>query len=494
MPTLRSSETLLPSSPIASPAMGKTDGKGSSTANKKRARSHSTDDGTPIKTHSPANRRSTSSNANGNGKVSKGELLCSPKSPRKRLSDQFSEKPKWNPTDPAQMQAVREALHVATAPSNVVCREEEQKRIFEFCKTCIEQERAGSLYVCGCPGTGKTLSMDRVKENVMLWSKEAGYELPDVLAINCTSLTNTVEIFTTILAKLYPRMKTNSSFSSLQHLQSLFSQSHSSPRRMILIVVDEMDYLITKDRAVLHNLFMLTTFPFSRCILIGIANAIDLADRFLPKLESLNCKPLVITFHAYLKDQILKIIQQRLMVLGYDVFQPLALEFCARKVAAASGDMRRALGVCRSAIEVLEEELRDPSKQGQCNIVTFDHMDIAISKAFKSTVINTIHSLPQHQQIILCALVNFFQQFKKNATTLGELNRSYVQICKSAHVPAAGTLEFTNMCTVLNDQGLLKLGKSKEDKLKRVTLQIDSSDITFAFKGNRFFQNCLEQR
>jgi cell division control protein 6 len=69
----------------------------------------------------------------------------------------------------------------------------------------------------------------------------------------------------------------------------------------------------------------------------------------------------------------------------------------------------------------------------------------------------------------------------------------------------------------------MKLGQSKEDKLRRVTLQIDSSDITFAFKvrtvvldpllleyrqlfcfqvyllfqsmlqGNRFFQKCLEQ-
>jgi len=30
-----------------------------------------------------------------------------------------------------------------------------------------------------------------------------------------------------------------------------------------------MDYLITKDRGVLYDLFMLTTLPFSRCILIG---------------------------------------------------------------------------------------------------------------------------------------------------------------------------------------------------------------------------------
>jgi hypothetical protein len=38
-----------------------------------------------------------------------------------------------------------------------------------------------------------------------------------------------------------------------------------------LVIVDEMDYLITRDRAVLHDLFMLTTYPYSRCILIGEA-------------------------------------------------------------------------------------------------------------------------------------------------------------------------------------------------------------------------------
>jgi len=92
-----------------------------------------------------------------------------------------------------------------------------------------------------------------------------------------------------------------------------------------------------------------------------------------------------------------------------------------------------------------------------------------------------------------------------------QLNKSYPNICKSTQVPAVGMQEFTSMCGVLNDQvemqatvlpfifillhefqkylslflhvqGLLKLGNSREDRLKRVTLQIDSSDVTFAFK------------
>ncbi|KAI3737725.1 hypothetical protein L2E82_27737 [Cichorium intybus] len=47
------------------------------------------------------------------------------------------------------------------------------------------------------------------------------------------------------------------------------------------------------------------------------------------------------------------------MALPYIVFQPQAFELCLRKVAASSRDMRKALGICRGAIERLEIELRE---------------------------------------------------------------------------------------------------------------------------------------
>ncbi|XP_059626955.1 cell division control protein 6 homolog B-like [Cornus florida] len=440
----------------------------------------------------------------------------SPKLPVKRLSDSFLDKPKWNPRDPVQLSAVKEALHVSTVPSMTVCRENEQRRVLEFCKQCIEKEKAGSLYVCGCPGTGKSLSMERVKESLIDWAKEEGFQPPDVLAINCTSLAHTSEIFSKILEKNQLRKKTNGSNSPLQHLQNLFSQKQQSTgMKMMLIIADELDYLITRDRAVLHDLFMLTTLPFSRCILIGVANAIDLADRFLPRLQSLNCKPAVITFRAYYKDQIITILQQRLTVLPYTVFQSQALELCARKVAAASGDMRKALCICRSAIEMLEAELREsscnlnmpsvenvlfdqhttPARESltkqEIDIVRVDHMATALSKTYRSPIVDTIQSLPQHQQIILCSAVKLFRRGKKD-TTIGELSKFYMDICKSILIPPVGIMELSSMCRVLGDQGLLKLGQSREDKLRRVTLKVDEADITFALQGFRVFRNCLQ--
>ncbi|MED6182924.1 AAA ATPase, variant 2 [Stylosanthes scabra] len=355
--------------------------------------------------------------------------------------------------------------------------------------------------------------MEKVKESLLNWAKEAGFSLPDVLSVNCTSLANTSDIFTKILGLSQSPGKRVSA-TPLQQLQNMYSQK-SSTRNMTLIVADELDYLITRDRAVLHDLFMLTTFPFARCILIGVANAIDLADRFLPRLTSLNCKPTVVTFRAYSKDQILRILEERLTELPYTVFQRQALELCARKVAAASGDMRKALCICRSAIEMLEAEIResvcnlntpleekssseqnmatasDPMKKQEFDIVRIDHMARALSKTYRSPVVDTIQSLPHHQQIILCSSMKHFRGAKKD-TILGELYKSYSELCKLTLIPPAGILEFSNMCRVLNDQGLIKLGPSREDKLKRVTPKVDEADITFALQGIRFFRNCLQ--
>ncbi|PWA55789.1 cell division control 6 [Artemisia annua] len=489
-----------------------------STSPKRRLRSNSTfsDEpvvsSTPVKSISPrksprkcVNDSPNRARLNVEGGVGLAKAI---KSPKKKLLDSFLDKPIWNPTDSEQLSAVKEVLHVSKVQSVIVCREDEQKRIVEFSKQCLEQEKAGSLYICGCPGTGKSLSMENVKGSLAVWAKE-------------------------ILGKSQPNKKSNGRSTPLRQLQQLYSQKQQlADTKMMFVIADELDYLITKDRVVLHDLFMLTTLPFSKVILIGIANAIDLADRFLPKLQSLNCKPMVVSFRAYSMDQIIMILKQRLMALPYTVFQPQALELCARKVAAASGDMRKALGICsecfvpqalpytvfqpqalelcarkvaaasgdmrkalgicRGAIEMFETELRENTCTSNLNsMVRVDHMAIALSRAYKSPIVDTIQSLPQHQQIVLCSAVKLFRRGKKD-TTIGELNKYYIDLCKSTSIPPVGIMELSCMCRVLGDQGILKLGQSREDKLRRVTLQVDEADINFALQGIRFFRNFLQ--
>ncbi|KAF9607784.1 hypothetical protein IFM89_000131, partial [Coptis chinensis] len=111
-------------------------------------------------------------------------------------------------------------------------------------------------------------------------------------------------------------------------------------------------------------------------------------------------------------------------------------------------------------------------------------MTLALSRTFKSTIVDTIQSLPQHQQIVLCSMVKLFRGTKKD-TTIRELNRSYIDLSKSAQIPPAGFLEFSNMCRVLSLTRIFKMGQSWDDRSKRVTLNVDESDIMFALRARR---------
>ncbi|KAG9387726.1 Origin recognition complex protein [Pyrenophora tritici-repentis] len=59
---------------------------------------------------------------------------------------------------------------------------------------------------------------------------------------------------------------------------------------------------------------------------------------------------------GYTHDQLMQIIQSRLEGVPGHIVHPDAVQFAARKVAAVSGDARRALDICRRAVEIAESE------------------------------------------------------------------------------------------------------------------------------------------
>lgn len=51
-------------------------------------------------------------------------------------------------------------------------------------------------------------------------------------------------------------------------------------------MLDEIDQLVQKDPTVLYQLFEWPSLADSKLILIGIANALDMTERLLPRLRS----------------------------------------------------------------------------------------------------------------------------------------------------------------------------------------------------------------
>eukprot|EP00954_Amorphochlora_amoebiformis_P017547 1319839-Amorphochlora_amoeboformis.AAC.1 len=212
-------------------------------------------------------------------------------------------------------------------------------------ESCIGQRQGDSLYICGSPGTGKSLCVDMVCKRVVR-EKDAKLQ---VVSFNAMSLASPVELYKQLLQQLGYQTDGINAFDAAERLKVRFF-GQKTP--LTICVVDEIDALLTKSQTVLYRLFEWPKQAGSRMILIGISNNIDLTDRFLPRLRSRSCEPGLLVFEPYSHTQLADILRSRIESAlapdPQDVFESKALEICARKISAKSGDMRKCMDICRS--------------------------------------------------------------------------------------------------------------------------------------------------
>ena len=85
------------------------------------------------------------------------------------------------------------------------------------------------------------------------------------------------------------------------------------------------------------------------------------------------------TFQPYTFKQLQEIVISRMK--GLKAFEEDAIQLAARKVAAVSGDARRALDICRRATEIAEN--LSPSKV-KLSLVGMTHVNAALQEMFSS--------------------------------------------------------------------------------------------------------------
>ena len=129
----------------------------------------------------------------------------------------------------------------------------------------------------------------------------------------------------------------------------------------------------------------------------------------------------------------MKIIQSRLEGVPGNVVDPDAIQFASRKVAAVSGDARRALDICRRAVEIAEADSppdpTTPSKTGRdtdglkkSNVgrVTIATIKKAISEATTNPTQQHLRSLPLTSKLLMAALLMRIRRTGLAETTFGE--------------------------------------------------------------------------
>jgi origin recognition complex subunit 1 len=352
-------------------------------------------------------------------------------------------------------QLARAQLHVASVPTSLPCRESEFSLVYSHLEAAITDGSGACIYISGTPGTGKTATVREVVSR--LDDAVRSDELDDFIfvEINGMKITDPHQSYSLLWEAL--RGQRVSPSQALDLLEREFN--NPSPRRVpCVVLMDELDQLVTKNQSVMYNFFNWPGLRHSRLIVLAVANTMDLPERTLSNKISSRLGLTRITFSGYNHEQLMKIIQSRLEGVPGNIVEPDAVQFASRKVAAVSGDARRALDICRRAVELAEAEAKEtaisepstPSKKGKGKTaevekkkgsrgrVTIATVKRAINEATSSPLQQYLRALPYASKLVLAALLVRNQRTGLSDSTYGdvqeELRRALVLDSSSRRV------------------------------------------------------------
>ncbi|EPY49517.1 hypothetical protein SPOG_01402 [Schizosaccharomyces cryophilus OY26] len=419
------------------------------------------------------------------------------------------------PSTPSAYNPVKSCLRKSYRSARVVGREKEMQFLESFFNQHLTDEPSGAaLYISGAPGTGKTVLVNEVLQGITKKFQNAR-----LCTVNCMTITEPRMIFERVYNQLFDKQCTldeEDSHSTYQsQLKEYFTKDHPSSAPPIILVLDEMDHLIAREQQVLYTLFEWPSLPMSRLILVGIANALDMTDRFLPRLQTKNIIPTLLSFTPYSAQEISSIIKARL---GCALVQqktgdtysntleeekensspsfhdkvsdevpfihPSAIELCARKVAASSGDLRKALDICRHAIELVEREQKSRGLEVFMSTDVLPKATIAhvvrATSALSQSASSRLKDLSLQQKAILCTLV----VCSKSSLSITDVYEKYSSLClRDKLIHPLTSSEFCDVMNSLDALSIVRLRSKQRNSRSNdrfVNLLVPEMDIITA--------------
>lgn len=388
------------------------------------------------------------------------------------------------------LERAKATLMLASMPKCLPCRNKEMEEITSFIKDaiCDNQCLGRCLYIHGVPGTGKTMSVLTVMKNLRA-EVDAGSLRPYCFVeINGLKLASPENIYRVI----YEALSGNrvSWKKALQLLNERFSESKKFGKeddRPCILLIDELDLLVTRNQSVLYNILDWPTKPHSKLIVIGIANTMDLPEKLLPRISSrMGIQRLC--FGPYNYKQLQEIISSRLK--GIDAFEKQAIEFASRKVAAISGDARRALEICRRAAEITDYRVKKLSSntikasEGKA-LVGMADVEAAIQEMFQAPHIQVMKSSSKLSKIFLTSMVHELYKTGMGETTFEKLTMTVSCLCTSNGEAFPGYDTLLKVGCKLGECRIILCESGAKHRLQKLQLNFPSDDVAFALKDSK---------
>ncbi|XP_058801016.1 origin recognition complex subunit 1-like isoform X2 [Phymastichus coffea] len=365
------------------------------------------------------------------------------------------------------LQKARALLHVSVLPKSLPCREEQFNDIYSFLHARLLDGSGGCIYISGVPGTGKTATVSEVIRCLKKSMIKGELSDFDFIDINGMKLSEPRQAYVQIWKQMTG--DTKSWEESHKLLQNKFNNSNSK-KKMTLLLVDELDLLCTKRQDVVYNLLDWPSKANAKLVVVTIANTMDLPERILIGKVTSRLGLTRLTFPPYNFKQLEEIVVSRLK--GANTFGGETIQLVARKVAAVSGDARRALDICRRAAEITEKNGRE--------LVSMVDVKQALDEMIASPKIQAIKHCSDMEKYFLQAVCKEVQRTGVEEVVFKNVYLQMETLCSLDGLQPPNISEALEMCARLGSWRLLLCDHSRRDILQRLLLNVSTDDVFFA--------------
>ena len=315
-------------------------------------------------------------------------------------------------------------LQINYKPSTILHRDDQIKQIASILAPVLRGERTSNLFLYGKTGTGKTLSIQYVKDELFKrFNKSSDFELK-IEYLNC-KLKKVADTEYRILAELIKQLGGEIPSTGLptQAVYSKFIEIIDKSKQLVVLILDEIDQTVKKiSDNFLYNLTRLNSeLSNSQISIVGISNNLTFLDELDPRVRS-SLSEEEIVFPPYNALQI----QDILNIRAEEAFQKGiigegVIAKCAAYAAREHGDARRALDLLRVAGELAE---REGSKR-----ILLKHIDEANNKIERDKILDIVISEPKQFQLVLQSIINLHEIRKNEPFFTGDVYNTYQDLC-----------------------------------------------------------------
>ncbi|MBI2629960.1 orc1/cdc6 family replication initiation protein [Candidatus Pacearchaeota archaeon] len=353
-------------------------------------------------------------------------------------------------------------------PDLISHRDKQIEQIAGILAPALRGEKPSNLFVYGQTGTGKTLSTQFVRNEMLGRATKNSLSLK-IEYLNC-KLKKVSDTEYRILAELVKKLGGSVPATGLptDQVYNKFIELIEREKKLLILVFDEIDQAVKKNSdSFLYNLTRLNSeLSQTQISLIGISNDLNFLESLDPRVRS-SLGEEEIVFPPYNAIQLREILEKRAeLAFRKDIVDDGVIAKCAAYAAREHGDARRALDLLRIAGEIAE-------RQGSQRI-TQEFVDIANEKMDKDKMINVVESAPKQFQIALLSIIMLTEQ-KVETIFTGDIYSVYQELCGKCKTEVLTQRRVSDLIGEMDMLGLINanvISKGRHGRTREIKLSI----------------------